>query len=98
MSNKVGAFTLGEFGNKFELQPLAKMDIHTSLMRKYKDMQSWWFYGLLDRYLISAISCSLHFHQRTDPTAMVGLLIASFMAVTFTVTVSIITFTANQVV
>ncbi|EOA37544.1 hypothetical protein CARUB_v10011782mg [Capsella rubella] len=73
----------------------AKVDIHTRLMKKYKDIPSWWFYGLLAISLaLSLVLCIFMKDQIQMPWW--GLLLASFMALTFTVPVSIITATTNQ--
>ncbi|XP_010553673.1 PREDICTED: oligopeptide transporter 2 [Tarenaya hassleriana] len=72
-----------------------KVDIHTRLMRKYKDIPSWWFHSLLIGSLaLSLVLCIFMKDQVQMPWW--GLLLASVMAITFTVPVSIITATTNQ--
>ncbi|CAA7022739.1 unnamed protein product [Microthlaspi erraticum] len=73
----------------------AKVDIHTRLMRKYKDIPSWWFYSLLCVSLaLALVLCTVMKDEIQMPWW--GLLLASFMALIFTVPVSIITATTNQ--
>ncbi|CDY22616.1 BnaC08g42500D [Brassica napus] len=73
----------------------AKVDIHTRLMKKYKDIPSWWFYSMLAVSLaLSLVLCTVMKDEIQMPWW--GLLLASFMALIFTVPVSIITATTNQ--
>jgi len=72
------------------------MDIHTRLMKKYKDIPGWWFYSLLAISLVLSLVLCI-FMKDEIQMPWWGLLLASFMALTFTVPVSIITATTNQV-
>lgn len=73
-----------------------KVDIHTRLMRKYEDIPSWWFYLLLlVTVVISMILCTVLKDQIQLPWW--GLLFACAMAFVFTLPISIITATTNQV-
>lgn len=73
----------------------AKVDIHTRLMKKYKDIPSWWFYSMLCVSIaLSLVLCTVMKDEIQMPWW--GLLLASFMALIFTVPVSIITATTNQ--
>ncbi|KAK4560010.1 hypothetical protein RGQ29_008986 [Quercus rubra] len=72
-----------------------KQDIHTRLMRKYKDIPSWWFYVMLAVSLILAlILCIFMIDEIQMPWW--GLIFAAGLAVTFTLPVSVITATTNQ--
>ncbi|XP_059448526.1 oligopeptide transporter 4-like [Corylus avellana] len=72
-----------------------KEDIHTKLMRRYKDIPSWWFYLLLAVTLaVSFVLCIFLNDQIQMPWW--GLLFAGTMNFTFTLPISIITATTNQ--
>lgn len=73
-----------------------KEDIHTRLMRRYKDIPSWWFYMLLIiTVAVSLVLCIVLNDEVQMPWW--GLLFAGAMAFTFTLPISIITATTNQV-
>ncbi|KAK2662812.1 hypothetical protein Ddye_001386 [Dipteronia dyeriana] len=70
-------------------------DIHTRMMRKYKDIPPWWFYLLLAVTLaVSLVLCIVLKDQVQLPWW--GLLFAAAMAFVFTLPISIITATTNQ--
>lgn len=70
-------------------------DIHTRLMKRYKDIPSWWFHLLLAVTLaISLVLCIFLNDQVQMPWW--GLIFASAMAFFFTLPISIITATTNQ--
>ncbi|KAK3182695.1 hypothetical protein Dsin_029981 [Dipteronia sinensis] len=72
-----------------------KEDIHTRMMRKYKDIPPWWFYLLLAVTLaVSLVLCIVLKDQVQLPWW--GLLFAAAMAFVFTLPISIITATTNQ--
>ncbi|KAJ9159243.1 hypothetical protein P3X46_024763 [Hevea brasiliensis] len=72
-----------------------KEDIHTKLMRRYKDIPSWWFHLLLAVTLaVSLVLCIVLNDQVQMPWW--GLLFASAIAFFFTLPISIITATTNQ--
>ncbi|KAL4604385.1 hypothetical protein ACB092_10G189500 [Castanea dentata] len=72
-----------------------KQDIHTRLMRKYKDIPNWWFHMMLVVSLILAlILCIFMIDEIQMPWW--GLIFAAGLAVTFTLPVSVITATTNQ--
>ncbi|KAM1121156.1 hypothetical protein ACFX13_002885 [Malus domestica] len=72
-----------------------KEDIHTRLMRRYKDIPSWWFYMLLIiTVAVSLVLCIVLNDEVQLPWW--GLLFAGAMAFTFTLPISIITATTNQ--
>lgn len=75
---------------------MGKVDVHTRLMRRYKDIPSWWFYLLLlGTTLVSLALCVFLKSQVQLPYW--GLLLAAALAFIFTLPISIITATTNQV-
>ncbi|GLU08960.1 hypothetical protein SLE2022_258410 [Rubroshorea leprosula] len=90
----VGLFYGREIYQRYRASYQGKEDIHTKLMRKYKDIPSWWFYILLA--VTIAISLLLCIFDKKVQLPWWGLLFASGMAFVFTLPVSIITATTNQ--
>ncbi|KAA8536342.1 hypothetical protein F0562_028820 [Nyssa sinensis] len=91
----VGFFYGREIYERFSASSKGKEDIHTRLMRTYKDIPSWWFYLLLGVTLaISLVLCTLLNDQVQMPWW--ALLFACVMAFGFTLPISIITATTNQ--
>lgn len=81
---------------RFRASYSGKDDIHTRLMRKYKDIPEWWFYLLLAVTVgISLIMCIALKEQVQLPWW--GLLFACGIAFIFTLPIAIITATTNQV-
>ena len=73
-----------------------KEDIHTKLMKRYKDIPSWWFYVLLGvTFVVSLLLCIFMKDQIQMPWW--GLVFASALAFIFTLPISVITATTNQV-
>ncbi|XP_059445803.1 oligopeptide transporter 4-like [Corylus avellana] len=84
-----------EIYERYHASYRGKEDIHTKLMRRYKDVPSWWFYLLLAVTLaVSFVLCIFLNDQIQMPWW--GLLFAGAMAFTFTLPISIITATTNQ--
>ena len=84
-----------EIYQRYSASYTGKEDIHTKLMRRYKDIPSWWFYLMLAVTLaVSLVLCTVLKDQVQMPWW--GLLFASAMAFTFTLPISIITATTNQ--
>ncbi|XP_047315163.1 oligopeptide transporter 4-like [Impatiens glandulifera] len=72
-----------------------KEDVHTRLMRKYKDIPSWWFHLLLGiTFSVSLILCIFLKNEVQMPWW--GLVFACLIAFFFTLPISIITATTNQ--
>ncbi|GLU08959.1 hypothetical protein SLE2022_258400 [Rubroshorea leprosula] len=90
----VGLFHGREIYQRYRASYQGKEDIHTKLMRKYKDIPSWWFYILLA--VTIAVSLLLCIFDNKVQLPWWGLLFASGMAFVFTLPVSIITATTNQ--
>lgn len=85
-----------EIYERYRASYKGKEDIHTKLMKRYEDIPSWWFYLLLVlTVLVSLILCIFLRHQVQLPWW--GLIFAAGMAFLFTLPISIITATTNQV-
>ncbi|PON71783.1 Oligopeptide transporter [Parasponia andersonii] len=72
-----------------------KEDIHTKLMRRYKDIPSWWFYFLLAVTLAVSLALCIFLNDQVQMPWW-GLIFAAAMAFIFTLPISIITATTNQ--
>ena len=82
---------------RFQTSYKGEEDIHTKLMRKYKDIPSWWVYLLLIVTIaVSLVLCTVLNDQVQLPWW--GLLFASAIAYSFILPISIITATTNQVI
>ncbi|XXG55843.1 hypothetical protein AAC387_Pa03g3414 [Persea americana] len=91
----VALFNGREVYERFRASYKGKDDIHTKLMRKYKDIPGSWFYVLLAVTVgISLIMCIALKDQVQLPWW--GLLFACGIAFLFTLPISIITATTNQ--
>lgn len=85
-----------EIYQRFRAISTCKDDVHTKLMRKYKDIPQWWFYVLLlITILISLIMCIKLNDQVQMPWW--ALIFACGLAYIFTLPIAIITATTNQV-
>lgn len=73
-----------------------KEDIHTRLMKTYPEIPSWWFYAMLvGTFAASLFLCIFLKDQVQMPWW--GLIFACALAFLFTLPISIITATTNQV-
>lgn len=91
----VGFFHGREIYDRFRASYKGKDDIHTRMMRRYKDIPSWWFYLLLlVTVAVSLVLCIFLNDQVQMPWW--GLLFACVIAFLFTLPISIITATTNQ--
>ncbi|KAL9245586.1 hypothetical protein vseg_019219 [Gypsophila vaccaria] len=72
-----------------------KVDIHTKLMRRYKDVPVWWFGVLLVASLGVSLGLCIFMNDQVQMPWW-ALLFASALAFIFTLPVSIITATTNQ--
>ncbi|TQE05756.1 hypothetical protein C1H46_008662 [Malus baccata] len=91
----VALFYGREILDRYRSSYKGKEDIHTRLMRRYKDIPSWWFYMLLIiTVAVSLVLCIVLNDEVQMPWC--GLLFAGAMAFTFTLPISIITATTNQ--
>ena len=85
-----------EIMDRYRASYQGKDDVHTRLMRKYKDIPSWWFYLLLGVTLALSLALCIFLNDQVQMPWW-GLLFASVLAFTFTLPISIITATTNQV-
>nr|GMD19844.1 oligopeptide transporter 4-like [Ipomoea batatas] len=90
----VGVFYGREIYDRYRASSNEKMDIHTRLMRKYKDIPSWWFYLLLLGTLIVSLAMCIFLKDEVQMPYW-GLLLAAAVAFIFTLPISIITATTN---
>ncbi|KAD4386156.1 hypothetical protein E3N88_26325 [Mikania micrantha] len=91
----VGLFYGKEIYERYKASTKGKIDVHTRLMKNYKDIPSWWFYVLLTITLLVSLALTIFMkHQVQMP--FWGLLFAAVMAFFFTLPISIITATTNQ--
>ncbi|XP_030518604.1 oligopeptide transporter 4-like [Rhodamnia argentea] len=91
----VALFYGREIYDRFRASSEGKEDIHTKLMRNYKDIPQWWFYILLAvTIIVSLILCTVLKKEVQMPWW--GLLFAAALAFIFTLPISIITATTNQ--
>ena len=74
-----------------------KMDIHTKLMMKYKQVPEWWFIVILLTNITATIfACEYYKDQLQLPWW--GVLLACAVAFFFTLPIGIITAIANKVI
>ncbi|KAI3904268.1 hypothetical protein MKW92_041097 [Papaver armeniacum] len=72
-----------------------KEDIHTRLMKEYKEIPNWWFYLMLGAtFVISLLLCIFAKNEVQMPWW--ALILACAIALIFTLPISIITATTNQ--
>ncbi|KAG8369169.1 hypothetical protein BUALT_Bualt15G0123300 [Buddleja alternifolia] len=91
----VALFYGREIYARYRASSKAKKDIHTKLMKNYKDIPSWWFYILLG--VTMAVSLALCIFMKKEIQMPVwSLLLAAALAFSFTLPISIITATTNQ--
>ncbi|KAI3445818.1 hypothetical protein Pfo_002483 [Paulownia fortunei] len=91
----VGCFYGREIYARFRASYKEKEDIHTRLMRRYKDIPSWWFYILLAVTLAASLILCIFLNNQVQMPWW-GLIFASAIAFIFTLPISIITATTNQ--
>ncbi|XP_011074283.1 oligopeptide transporter 4 [Sesamum indicum] len=91
----VALFYGREIYDRYKASSKAKRDIHTKLMKNYKDIPSWWFYVLLAvTMVVSLVLCI--FLKKEIQMPFWALLLAAVLAFLFTLPISIITATTNQ--
>ncbi|XP_010520694.1 PREDICTED: oligopeptide transporter 4 [Tarenaya hassleriana] len=90
------AFFYGrEIYERFRASYKSKEDVHTRLMRRYKDIPSWWFHSMLGLTLLVSLALCIFLNDQVQMPWW-GLIFASAMAFVFTLPISIITATTNQ--
>jgi OPT oligopeptide transporter protein len=73
-----------------------KVDIHTRIMRRYKQVPEWWFICILIATIaLTVFSCEYYIDQLQLPWW--GVFLACALAIFFTLPIGIITATTNQV-
>lgn len=85
-----------EITERFRVSYKGKEDVHTRLMKRYKDIPSWWFYSMLAATLLISLALCIFLNDQVQMPWW-GLVFASAMAFVFTLPISIITATTNQV-
>ncbi|KAK4563676.1 hypothetical protein RGQ29_005998 [Quercus rubra] len=91
----VALFYGREIYERYRASYKGKEDIHTKLMKRYKDIPSWWFYMLLVVTMAVSLALCIFLNNQVQ-LPWWGLLFAAAMAFTFTLPISIITATTNQ--
>ncbi|EXC01175.1 Oligopeptide transporter 4 [Morus notabilis] len=91
----VALFHGREIYERYKASFRGKEDIHTRLMKKYKDIPSWWFHLLLAVTITVSLALCI-FLKKEIQMPWWGLLFAAALAFIFTLPVSIITATTNQ--
>lgn len=86
-----------EIYERYKASNKGKEDIHTRLMKRYKDIPSWWFYFLLTVTLLVSLALCIFMKDQIQMPWW-GLIFASILAFVFTLPISIITATTNQVI
>ncbi|XP_030443443.2 oligopeptide transporter 4-like [Syzygium oleosum] len=90
------AFFYGrEIYERYRASHKGKADIHTKLMRRYKDIPSWWFHLLLVVTLVVSLALCIFLNDEVQMPWW-GLVFGSALAFIFTLPISIITATTNQ--
>ncbi|CAJ1961384.1 unnamed protein product [Sphenostylis stenocarpa] len=84
-----------EIMERYRASSKRKEDIHTKLMKRYKDIPSWWFYLLLVVTLVVSLALCVFVNDQVQMPWW-GLLFAGALAFGFTLPISIITATTNQ--
>jgi hypothetical protein len=73
-----------------------KMDIHTKLMRRYRQVPEWWFICILVASVaVTMLTCEYYIEQLQLPWW--GVLLACALAIFYTLPIGIIKATTNQV-
>jgi hypothetical protein len=72
------------------------MDVHTKLMRKYKQVPQWWFMCILLVNIVATIFTCQYFNDQLQ-LPWWGILLACCVALFFTLPVGVIAATTNQV-
>ncbi|KAJ8551100.1 hypothetical protein K7X08_000470 [Anisodus acutangulus] len=91
----VALFYGREIYQRYRASSEGKVDVHTRLMRRYKDIPSWWFYLLLLVTILVSLALTIFLKNEVQMPYW-GLLLAASLAFIFTLPISIITATTNQ--
>lgn len=82
---------------RFRASYEGKEDIHTKLMRKYKSIPNWWFHVMLVASFVLSLALCIFMKDEVQMPWW-GLVFAAALALIFTLPVSVITATTNQVI
>ncbi|XVE95150.1 hypothetical protein REPUB_Repub02eG0071600 [Reevesia pubescens] len=91
----VALFYGREIYSRFRASSREKDDVHTRLMRNYKDIPSWWFYLPLSGSILAGLALTI-FLKKDVQMPWWELIFVAFLAFFFTLPISIITATTNQ--
>ncbi|KAK4489972.1 hypothetical protein RD792_000626 [Penstemon davidsonii] len=91
----VALFNGKEILARYRASHRGKQDIHTRLMKKYKDIPNWWFHLLLLFSLLLSLALCI-FMKNEVQLPWWGLILSAGLAFIFTLPISIITATTNQ--
>ncbi|XAR68348.1 hypothetical protein NMG60_11003443 [Bertholletia excelsa] len=91
----VALFRGREIYQRYRGSSEGKEDVHTKLMKKYKDIPSWWFYVLLAASIAVSVALCISLKKEVQ-VPWFALLLAAAIAFIFTLPTSIITATTNQ--
>ncbi|PON85731.1 Tetrapeptide transporter [Trema orientale] len=91
----VALFNGRDIYKQFRASYNAKEDIHTRLMKTYRDIPSWWFHLMLVLSVILSLALCI-FKKDEIQMPWWGLIFAAGFALVFTLPVSVITATTNQ--
>ncbi|KAI3465134.1 hypothetical protein Pfo_021797 [Paulownia fortunei] len=91
----VAMFNGKEIYERFRASHKGKPDIHTRLMKKYKDIPNWWFHVMLLLSLVVSLALCIFMKDEVQ-LPWWGLIFAAGLALIFTLPISIITATTNQ--
>lgn len=72
------------------------MDVHTKLMRKYKQVPGWWFMCILVANIVATMF-TCHYYNDQLQLKWWGVLLACGLALFFTLPIGVIAATTNQV-
>ncbi|KAH7524799.1 hypothetical protein FEM48_Zijuj06G0157400 [Ziziphus jujuba var. spinosa] len=93
----VALFNGSEIRQRFRASYEGKEDIHTKLMRKYKNIPNWWFHLMLVLSLILSLALCIFMKDEVQMPWW-GLIFAAGLALIFTLPISVITATTNQAI
>lgn len=93
----ISYYHVREIMARYRASAKGKEDIHTKLMKNYRDIPSWWFYVLLGVTLVVSFMICIFLNDQIQMPWW-GLVFASALAFIFTLPISIITATTNQVI
>ncbi|KAL8490358.1 hypothetical protein ACS0TY_025548 [Phlomoides rotata] len=90
----VAVFNGRDIYKRYRASHNAKPDIHTRLMKNYKEVPGWWFYCLLALSLAVSLALCIFMKDQVQ-LPWWGLIFAALLSMIFTLPISIITATTN---